>query len=208
MKRNDVLSLILVGFLSVGFVSCGSDNEGKPGVAPAPSVTSENPFSTSNSVTSCQTASSIENFRDKVSAGKFMAERSTYETYYYVEQEPEIDKGKFLGFIPYNTFKWETLGDFTRMGRKDSDEISHEAGNNKANVRDYLMNILDNRKDVRGGGSYVEVLTHSGMIYGIDLCKPLAANPVYEADSNTGRRYFYTGTNSSNSNPNFGFRPY
>jgi hypothetical protein len=206
MKRNKLLTLLLIGFLTIGLSSCGDDNEKGP--APVTSGTSSNPFNGVDYVNNtCQSSSSFEDFKNRVNAGSFVTELNNNETYYFVEQEPETDQGKFLGFIPYNTFRWITLGQFTRSSTKGTSDVNHEAGNQKLNVRDYLMAILNQTQSgqYRGGGSYYEVLTHSGDVFGINLCLPIAANPVYRANSDTGRRYFYTGTGSSQSNGTFGF---
>jgi hypothetical protein len=204
MKRKNLLVLVLSAFLTLGLSSCGNDNEKGP--EPVNSGTASNPFTNVDYVNnSCQTASSFDDFKNKVNNGYFVTELNNYETYYFVEQEPEIDQGEFLGFIPYNTFKWNTLGQFTRSSTKGTNQVSHEAGSDKVNVRDYLMAILNQAQQHRGGGSYFEVLTYSGQIFGINLCLPLAANPVYRADNQTGRRYFYTGTGSNQSNGFFGF---
>ncbi|MCF8060806.1 MAG: hypothetical protein K9K67_15995 [Bacteriovoracaceae bacterium] len=205
MKRKNFFTLLMIGLLTFGLSSCGDDNE-KGGPLPVTSGTASNPFNDNGYVNNtCQSATSFEDFKNKVSAGSFVTELNNYETYYFVEQEPETDQGKFLGFIPYNTFKWVTLGQFTRSSTKGTSEVNHEAGSEKVVVRDYLMAILNQKSQHRGGGSYYEVLTYSGEVFGINLCLPIAANPVYRANSQTGRRYFYTGTGSSQSNGYFGF---
>ncbi|MCR9206312.1 MAG: hypothetical protein NXH75_17150, partial [Halobacteriovoraceae bacterium] len=108
----------------------------------------------------------------------------------------------------YNTIKWNRLGEFTRSSVRGSQEATHEAGNSKTAVRDYLMAILNQAQQHRKGtanGSYYEVATYSGQVFGIHLCYPIAANPVYRRETNSGRSYFYTGTSNSYGNTLFGF---
>jgi hypothetical protein len=86
---------------------------------------------------------------------------------------------------------------------KDQDTASHEVGSTKEAVRNYLMGLLDQKVQHRGGGSYFEVLHGNGDIFGIDLCKPIAANPVFRWSDSTKERYYFSGSSagSFNSSP-------
>lgn len=199
MKRKNVLNLLLMAFLAMGTVSCGSDNEGAPAPAPAPSTTVNNPITIQGQDT-CQQASDFNQFKTFVNEGRFVKEGSDVETYFYVEQELERKDSKVLWIFDTTRYKWVVLGDFERIGRRNSDEVTHEAGNSRTAVRDYLVNILNNAVDVNGNGKYVQVQTSSGMLYGIDLCRPLAANPVMEYDLEENRGYFQYNTTTGNLN--------
>lgn len=206
MKTKNFLVLFLASALTFGLSSCGKDNENSPGPAAAVGVT--NPIVTGSGISTCETSSSFDDFKNRVNQGRFVQELNNNETYYFVEMEPEVNSGEFLGFIPYNRVSWDQIGNFTRSGVKGTDQATHEAGNSKTAVRDYLMNILNQARQHRGGGTYYEVLTYSGHVFGIHLCLPLAANPVYRAETQTGRSYFYTGTGNFGNNTIFGFSSY
>ncbi len=182
-----------MAFLAMGTVSCGSDNEGAPAPAPAPSTTVNNPITIQGQDT-CQQANDFDQFKTFVNEGRFVKEGSDVETYFYVEQELERKDSKVLWIFDTTRYKWVVLGDFERIGRRNSDEVTHEAGNSRTAVRDYLMNILNDMVDFRGDGKYVQVQTSSGMLYRIDLCRPLIANPVMQYDLEEDRGYFQYNT--------------
>lgn len=206
MKKQNFLVLILAAAMTFGLSSCGSDNEkgADPVTSGANPVTPINP---SNGVTSCEQASSFEDFKTKVNEGRFVKELNNNQTYYFVEMEPEINEDSWWIFN-YSRIKWNRLGDFTRSSVKDTDQATHEAGNTKTAVRDYLMAILNQAQQHQGSGSYFEVATYSGQVFGIHLCYPIAANPVYRREITDGRSYFFTGTSSSYGNTFFGFQSF
>ncbi|MEC7278134.1 MAG: hypothetical protein VXV96_17565 [Bdellovibrionota bacterium] len=213
MKTKNFLTLLMAGLLSLGLASCGSDNEGGSTLTGVDPITGNNPVG--GGVTSCSAASNYQDFKNRVSNGQFIQESSSYETYFFIHQEPEI-KNRDWWIFSSTTVRWNYIGDFTRTSTKDSDTVTHEAGSTKTAVRDYLMSILNSATNGRdrnmydgivGNDSYIEVLTSSGMIYGIDLCKPIGANPIFEMDSDSGERYYYTGTSSNSLYNNNGFQP-
>lgn len=202
MKTKNFLVLFLAAALTFGLSSCGKDNEGGP--APVTSVGVTNPIVSGTGVASCETSSSFDDFKNKVNEGRFVQELNQNQTYYFVEMEPEVNEDSWWIFN-YNTIKWNRLGDFTRSSVKGSDSATHEAGNSKTAVRDYLMAILNQASQHRGSGNYYEVATYSGQVFGIHLCYPIAANPVYRREVNSGRSYFFTGTSNAYGNTLFGF---
>lgn len=204
MKRKNVFILVVSALLAMGATSCGSDNDKK--APPAPITSSANPIGAADpnfNLTQCQTSSSFEDFRNKVHAGQFVTESYNQETYYFEEYRPDKDK-----WWIFTTYSLDRVGSFQRSSTKGQDVAVHEAGTTKTAVLNYLKSIVDNKVNYRGYGSYYEVLHSNGMIYGISLCSTLAANPVFEADQNTGDFYVYRYGSSNNfSYPysNFGF---
>lgn len=219
MKRRNTLTFILLGLLSLSMISCGSDNNGDgggnnstPPVVATPTVTITGALDNNYvNLYNCESSSSFDDFKNKVNSAYFKTERSHTETYYYVEQELDIDVNtrKFLWMIPYNTttYSWDRIGEFERHGQRGVQEISHQEAYNKTEVRDMLNSILSNAVNRRGGGSYYEVLLNTGEVFGISLCVPITANPVYRYNMQSGIRYYYTGTTGSY-DTNWGYNPY
>lgn len=203
MKVRDIFAFGVAILLITGISSCGKKNESDPGNNTANGTSNTNGLLPNYSNYNCKTSTSFQDFKNKVSQGQFVSEISNTETYYFVEVEPQINEGNWWIF-DYNTIQWDKIRDFTRSSTKGSTSVSHEAGNTKTAVRNFLMNILNSasQNQVIGGGSYYEVVTYTGERYGINLCYPLAANPVSKVNQYTDRSYFIRGTGSSSiSNP-------
>jgi hypothetical protein len=192
MKTNFSKFLIAL-IVTAGIVSCGSDNEsGANVVSGASPITNVPTFTTGT----CESASSYDDFYNRVNNFQFIKESTEYQTYYFSEQELDEDDCRFLGINCGTTYKWKTIRQFQRSSIRDQDSVSHEAGSTKESVRNYLMGILNQKVQSRGAGSYYEVLHANGDIFGVDLCKPIGANPVFRWSEQTKERYFYQGSSS------------
>ncbi len=197
MKRKNLFVLMFAAVLTIGLSSCGSDNEGAP-PAPAPAVTNNNPVTstTINGVSQCATATTYNDFRNKVHNGEFVQETRDIETYRIAEYQFKENDGWWI----FDTYKFERMGSFDRTSYKGEDRVVHEVGTTKTAVLNHLKSIVDNARNHAGMGSYHEILHTDGMIYGINLCSPIAANPVYVRDPQSGDFEMLEYASSSMSN--------
>jgi len=203
MRRTKLTSILFALIIVTGLSSCGGDdNQTETNVVSGTSPVTNVPTFTTGT---CESASSYDDFVSRVNNYQFIAEFSNYETYYYQEQRLDRNERELFGFIPYNSSSWDNLGQFSRTSSKGSADVSHEAGSSKENVRNYLMDIINRKVQQRGGGSYFEILTNTGEVFGISLCVPIGANPVYRWSETSQERYFYIGTSANSSNSSFGF---
>lgn len=178
MKRKNLFILLVSSLLTLGLSSCGSDNEGKP----VPTVSSASPVGALDpnyEQTSCPTANGYNDFRGKVHAGQFITETRDIESYTIGSYRFEERDGWWI----FDTYNYTRIGSTTRVGYKGVDRAVHEQGNSKSAILDHLKYIVDQAVNHQGAGGYHEVLHSDGTIYGINLCSPIAANPVYVRNS-------------------------
>jgi|GEM_PF-3506360 len=210
MKRKNFLVYVVSVLLTLGLASCGSDNESNSeNNAAAPAVTQV----VTSGIGTCEGSSSFDDFKNRVNEGRFVQELSQQETYVFDERELTVSESELFGWDWTKTkrYSYVSLGQFTRWSERGTNNANHEAGNSKEAVRNYLMQILNNATSYRfaqnsGGGKAYEVLSNTGMVYQINLCYPLVANPVVRGNQQTGDYYtfMYVGNGGfNNSFPSF-----
>lgn len=213
MKRKNFLVYVVSILLTLGLASCGSDNESNSenNVA-APAVTTAPTPAITSGLSTCEGSSSFEDFKNRVNEGRFVQELSQQETYIFDERELTVSESELFGWDWTRTkrYSYVSLGQFTRWSERGTNNANHEAGNSKEAVRNYLMQILNNATSHRlsqnsiGGKAY-EVLSNTGMVYQINLCYPLVANPVVRGNQQTGDYYtfMYVGNGGFSTFPSF-----
>ena len=162
------LSLVLLTI-----TSCGSDNKAVEVQTTTSSSadTSDDPVVTVSGVDTCQTSTSLSEFRTLVSNMSFIKAGSTREYYNFYECE---EKDGWFG-IDYNSCKlrYGARSINTELGR-----VTHESASTVEGVRDHLLSIIDNAVDAVGGGSYYDFESSNGEWNRIYLCQPIVANPT------------------------------
>lgn len=177
MKRKNLFILLVSAFLTLGLSSCGSDNEGAP---PPPVVGGANPIGALDpnySLTSCANASGYQDLRNKVHAGQFVTEINDIENYQLGRYE--FEEGEKW----YHLDSYKRVDIVTRASYKGQDRVVHEAGTSKAAVLDRLKSIVDNAVNYVPMYGKHEIYHADGSVYRIDLCLPIAANPVAEKNT-------------------------
>lgn len=176
MKRKNLFILLVTGLLTLGLNSCGSDNE----KAPVPTVNAASPVGALDpnfNQTSCANATSYTDLRNKVHAGQFVTEINDIENY-------QLGRYEFReGEKWYHLDSYRRVDGITRASYKGQDRVVHEAGTSKAAVLDRLKSIVDNAVSYVPTYGKHEIYHADGSVYRIDLCYPLAANPVAERNT-------------------------
>ncbi len=199
MKLNKMFKMIVITLALTGIYSCGSDNDTTPGAA-APTKT--NPLSGGNSGTpsligptaTCEPAASYNDFYSRVSKSRFIEQTDSVESYFLKEY--------VNGYFSRQLERISTKG---QPVINHLDNITYVVTDTtRADVMSDLVVILDNKDGKRGSGSYFEVSHSNGDIFGIDLCKPIAANPVRHWDYSSQTEYIFVGgvPTSYNMSPN------
>ena len=192
MKKRSLVSVLLLVLL-FGF-GCGKSNESGE-EANNNNVSNTNPFTNSNGNNyvgnqQCGQAFNRDQLRSVVNNGQFISEYYSFETYHMQEIRTNINESELFGidWLSYNTISYDVIDEFQRSANRGFDSANHEYGNSKNAIRTQLLSIIDSATGYRSnGGSYHEVMTSNGDIYGINLCYPIAANPtmIYKKNSDT-----------------------
>ena len=168
--KKKTYRLIGLSLMLAALGSCGSDNKVE--------VTTTEDVSTSTAtvdgVSSCVTVSSFTDFQSNIAAGNFMTQNYNYEQYTY--RECEIDD-KWYGTLT------KCNDTFTRTSNVELDNISHDLASTRTELLSELTNLVYDTTNFqwRSSSSFY-FSTSSGNVIAIDLCQPLAANPVYYSD--------------------------
>jgi hypothetical protein len=202
MKKRKLITFTLGLLLLGSFYGCGSkENENE--TANTTTTSNSNPaYNPSTTTGSCVTnVNSLGSLREAVNNFRFRGEFSPIDTYHMVEGTFSIVQKEGWFDIKYNKQEFNQTRTFTRKGFSTSSNANHEYGNNKTLIRDRLMSILTASNMVYGqrSATYHEVLNgNNGDIIGIDLCMPIAANPVFYFQQSTNKSQFLQGVEATN----------
>lgn len=171
--KKTMMSLAGISIMAIFLGSCGSDN--KVAVTPAPDTadTSES-TATTDGTDSCVSVNSFTEFKDNVVSGNFIRQSSNYERYIY--NECEVGSKWIFTYTKCND-------SFSRESNLELDSIDHEMATTRTELLSDLSSIVNTATNYQyAGGSSFYIQVSSGDVYGINLCAPLAANPVYFSD--------------------------
>ncbi len=182
MKAVNVKKFGWAGLLLVLLTlsSCGSDNKAVEVQTNTSSSDTSGSTSSTTGVSSCVTVSNFDEFKSNVVSGNFVAQSSRNEQYTY----QECDTGKYLT---------KCLSTLKRYARLDSDNITHEMAATKTELLSDLTSIVNSEvSSFALTASKYSIEVGNGDTYEIDLCRPLAANPV--AFKNGDEMYYLINT--------------
>jgi hypothetical protein len=179
MKKIHLILFVVVTIL----VGCGKENSVVSG-AISESLANVNPVNS-------QMAQALKQYRDFISQDKFVRASINYEVdLFRMEQNLEVDKCFFnLLDCTENKVTKVDLGTERRSEVYNSNSITHRYGNDRTQVRNELVRLLDQAVSgySYGYNRFVIALTN-GESYYFDLNLPLSANPVqfYNYQTNEG----------------------
>ena len=185
-----VTKLLMITLLIAGVSSCGKDNEKKSTVATATAPVTSNPVTSNVGEGACATAQNLDQLKaifNNWSVGNYTLPNQKYAYEEYTMNEFEL-KEKEAWIFEYTSLDFK--GSFKRKTTKDSNTAESEFGTSKTEIRNNIVAIL-NRVSPFSLRSYStslhEVVDTNGDVYGINLCAPMAANPVtiFDESSNT-----------------------
>lgn len=197
MKANKLMKMVLAMILMVGFFGCGKSSEGgdpqNNQIRNTSNFNGYGNFSNGQSVFECtnKNISSFEQFRALVATGNFPIEPHEFTYYLVQEYEVEVSTHELFGvdWLKYYTVDVDYITEIQRYSRINSDVANHEIfGNSKSSILAGLTNIVNGATAYHAfpGSSLVQVRAPNGDVYGIDLCQPLAANPIQVYKKETG----------------------
>lgn len=208
MKTKKVMSFLMALILSVSLYSCGGDNATGDGEG----ITENHSDTITGTITNDSNLSTIENFQKNVAEGRFKAPKSSTSRFDYIKDIYSTSSRSTVSFycnIPficddqeYNTISASDI--MTRRlntnGTISRDSVDQGLSTNQTTLRNELrdkLNAAVNRTRPHFNMFYyTQVRANAYAIqpgddyeYVIDLNVPLAANPVFRRNLQTGETY-------------------